>query len=166
MPGNSGDDVQRVASVAHFVIAASPPGKLGHVKLNRILWHADAEHYRGHGVSLTGLRQYARMPQGPIAAAILRAVGLLVREGKVVEQTVEVDDYTRREMNYLEPPDLAAFTEEQIVILGRWIDVIAPLTAAQLSRMTHDDPLWQEIGNGDGMSVATGSIVTRAPRSE
>jgi hypothetical protein len=165
MPGNNEVDVRHVAAVAHFVIAHSPPGKLGHVKLNRILWHADAEHYRGHGVSITELQQYARRPQGPIAEVILRAVGLLVRDGKVVEQTVQVDDYTRREMSSLVPPDLSTLTEEQTGILARWIKVIAPLTATQLSRMTHDDPLWQEIENGDGMSVATGSIMTRAQKS-
>ena len=39
-------DGQRVAAAVHYVIAKATPSKLGHVKLNKILWCADLEHYR------------------------------------------------------------------------------------------------------------------------
>jgi hypothetical protein len=52
-------DDQRVAATVHYVIAKAP-GKLGHVKLNKILWCADLEHYRWRGVAITGLQHYAR----------------------------------------------------------------------------------------------------------
>ncbi|HMK69771.1 MAG TPA: Panacea domain-containing protein [Xanthobacteraceae bacterium] len=156
-------DRERLAAVVHYVIANAAPGQLGHVKLNRILWHADLEHYRWHATTLTGLRYYARTQQGPMSQDISRAVGGLVREGKVAERTVPVTDYTRREMVSLEPPDTSLLTAAQIGILERMIKLIAPLTARQLSRMTRDDPLWSELENKEVMAVATGSIVTPAP---
>ncbi len=160
MPGDNAIDVQHVAAVAHYVIAKVDPGKLGHVKLNKILWYADLEHYRWHGVTITGLRQYLRTLHGPMSQDIIRAVGRLAKEGKVVERSVTVADYTRREMVSLQAPDIALFTGAEIGILNQTINVIAPLTASQLSRMTHDDPLWNELENNEAMSVATGSIVT------
>jgi len=153
-------DVRRVAAVVHYVIAKADPGKLGHVKLNKILWSVDLEHYRWHGVTITGLRHYSRTLHGPMSPNIVRAVGWLARAGKVAERRVTVADYTRREMVSLEDPDISAFTAAQIGILDRMISVIAPLTASQLSRMNRDDPLWNELGNNEVMSVATGSIMT------
>jgi hypothetical protein len=33
--------------------------KLGYVKVNKILWYSDLEHYRWHVVSITGLPDYS-----------------------------------------------------------------------------------------------------------
>jgi len=151
-------DDQRVAATVHYVIAKAP-GKLGHVKLNKILWCADLEHYRWRGVTITGLQHYARTLHGPMSQDIVRAVGRLAREGKAEERTVTVTDYTRRQMVSLQHPDISMFTGAQIGILNQMIDVIVPLTASQLSRMNRDDPLWNELENNAAMSVATGSIV-------
>jgi uncharacterized phage-associated protein len=158
-------DVERVAEVAHHVIAKTDPAKLGHVKLNKILWYSDLEHYRWHGASLTGLRQYSRTAQGPMSPAITRAVRRLVNQGKVSERTVKVADFPRREMVALALPDIDAFTEQQAGILNQMIAIIAPLSANRLSQMTQSDPTWQEVGDGEAMSIATGSIISRPLRS-
>ncbi len=151
---------QRVAAAVHYVIAQANSSKLGHVKLNKILWCADLEHYRWHGVTITGLQHYLRTLHGPMCQDIVRAVGRLAREGKVEERTVTVADYTRRQMVSLQHPDISMFTDAQIGILNQMVDVIVPLTATQLSRMNRDDPLWNELENNETMPVATGSIVT------
>ncbi len=157
-------DIERVAAVVHYVIAKTDPGKLGHVKLNKILWYSDLEHYRWHGVSITGLRHYMRTPQGPMSQEIAKAVSLLVKERKVAEPTVKVADFHRREMVGLDRPDVSSFTDGQSDILDRMIAVVAPLTAKQLSELTCGDSLWREVKNGEAMPIATGSIVSRPPQ--
>ena len=154
-------DLGRVAVAAHYVIACSDPGRLGHIRLNKILWHADLEHYRRAGRSLTGLTQYSRVPQGPFSAEISRAVGLLVRQGKVSARSVETSDFVRREMISLRDPDTAALGEGPIGIVDHMIGVVTALNAAQLLEMTRADPLWQEIAPGGAMVVSTGSIITK-----
>jgi hypothetical protein len=163
MPGNDAIDMQRVAAAAHYVIAKADPGKLGHVKLNKILWYVDLEHYRWHGTTITGLRFYSRTLHGPMSQDITRAVRWLVEEGKAIERSVTVADYQRREMVSLKPPAIAAFTAKQVVILNQMTKIVVPLTASQISRLTHDDPLWKELGNNDAMSVATGSVMSPPP---
>jgi uncharacterized phage-associated protein len=166
-PEDDAADNGRVAAAAHYVVANVDPGKLGYVKLNKILWYADLEHYRWHGVSMTGLRRYERTLNGPMAAEIAQAVGRLVREQKIVERTVKVADYARREMVGLQPPEAGAVSDEQMDILADVIAAVAPLNASGLRQMTHDDRLWQEVANGDAMLVATGSVMTpRLPRSD
>jgi len=156
-------DGQRVAAAVHYVIAKAAPGKLGHVKLNKILWCADLEHYRCGSVTITGLQHSARTLYGPMSQDIVGAVGRLASEGKVEERTVTVTDYTRREMICLQDPDISEFTGAQIDILDQMINAIVPLSASQLSRMNRDDPLWNELENNEDMSVATGSIMTPPP---
>lgn len=153
-------DIEGVAAAAHYVIAKAEPGKLGHVRLNKILWYADLEHQRWHGTSITGLRHYSRTLHGPMSQDIIRAVGCLVKAGKVEERTVTIADYARREMVSLVPPDVSAFTEAQIGILDQTIDVVGSLTATQLNRLTHDDRLWNQLENHQAMSVALASIMT------
>jgi hypothetical protein len=164
MPENNlSRETGSLAAAVHYIIAKAEPGKLGYVKLNRILWYADLDHNRRDGASITGLRYYTRTPQGPMAGEISRAVGRLVKVGKVAERTVQVADYSRREMISLAEPDLATFTTEQIAILDRMIDIIAPLSATQLSQIAQQDRLWKELKDHDAMLVATGSVITRLP---
>ncbi len=155
--------MQRVVDMVHFVIAKTHAGKLGYIKLNRILWYSDLEHFRWHGVSMTGFKHYARTLQGPMSEDITRAVRQLVKAGKVEERTVKAANFARREMVSLDEPDVSALTEEQIGILKRMIAVIAPLRASRLTEITHSDSLWQEIANNEPMPIATASVVTRWP---
>jgi hypothetical protein len=161
--GRTAFEIERVAAAAHYVIFRTEPGKLGHIKLNRILWYADLEHYRRNGTSITGLQHYLRAPQGPLSSDIPRAVGLLVKRKWVTERSVAVADYTRREMVSLQEPDFTRLGDDVIAILDRMISVVAPLTASELVKMTSADPLCQEIKPGGAMVVSTGSIITQAP---
>jgi hypothetical protein len=151
----------RIAVAAHYVIAHAEPGQLGHVKLNTILWYADLEHYRRAGRPLTGLTEYTRTPQGPYAADIPRAVGVLVRAGNVREQPIKISDYARRAMVSSRQP--TGVDAPQAGILDRVMDVIVPLNAAALLAFTRADPLWQEVAPGGRMIVSTGSIITKFP---
>jgi len=151
----------RLIALVHYVIAKIDPSKFGYVKLNRILWYADLEYYRWNGVSFSGLRHYARTPQGPMSKDITMAVSRLVRDGKVAERSVQGADYARREIVSLKPPDLSRFTLEEIAALAKVIEAVVPLTATQLRQMTLEDSQWKELGNDAVMSIATGSIVTR-----
>ena len=156
-------DLPRVAKAAHYVIARTDPDKLGFTKLNKILWYSDLEHYRRRGRSITGLRHYTRMPQGPMSKDISRAVQLLIKNGAVVERRVRVVDYIRRELLWLKNPDLSEFTAEQIDLLNQMIAQISPLTAETVSRITHEDPLWKELADNELMSIGAGSIMATPP---
>jgi len=159
-------DPPRLASSVHYVIARTEPNKLGYVKLNKVLWYSDLEHYRRRGESLTGLKEYTRMPQGPMSKDISRAIRFLRKEGMVAERPVKVIDYTRRELVWLKEPDISGFDAEQIDILSRVIDFIAPMTADEVSRTTHQDALWKELKDNDAMPIGAGSIVARPPNAK
>jgi len=157
-------DGERLAAAVHHVIARAEPGRLGHVRLGTILWYSDIEHYRRAGVSITGLTQYQRTTHGPFSLAITKAVGALVRLGKISERPVQVGGYVRRDMISLSEPNRAALNPTQIEILDCMTDAITVMTASRLMQAIGADPLWQETQPGDALIVATGSIVVRTDR--
>ena len=161
--GKPDADLVRIAVAAHYVVARAEPSQLGHVKLNTILWYADLEHYRRSGRSLTGLTEYTRTPQGPYAADIPRAVGTLVRAGKVREQPITTAKYARRAMVSLREP--GSVDAQQAGILDHVMDIVVPLNATRLIAFTRADPLWQEVAPGGRMIVSTGSIITKFPEA-
>lgn len=157
-------DGERLTAAVHHVIARAEPGRLGHVRLGTILWYSDIEHYRRAGMSITGLTQYQRTTHGPFSVAITKAVGALVRLGKVSEQPVQVDGHARRDMISLSEPNRAALNPTQTDILDCMTNAITVLTASRLMQAIGADPLWQETQPGDALIVATGSIVVRTDR--
>jgi hypothetical protein len=156
-------DLSRVASAAHYIIARTEPSQLGYIKLNKTLWYADLENYRRHGVSLTSLQYYTRMPQGPMSKDVSRAVRLLIRESKVAERRTKVIHYTRRELIWLTKPNISMFTGEQIDLLNEVIDIVVPLTAEEVSQLTHRDALWKELKDNDPMPIGPGSVMAQLP---
>jgi hypothetical protein len=156
-------DLERIAAAAHYVIARTEPSKLGYVKLNKVLWYADLENYRRYGTSLTSLGYYTRMPQGPMSKFISSAVRKLIKAGKVAVRSRKVFDYTRRELIWIKNPDISMFNAEQIDILNQIIDIVSPLTAEEVSRDTHKDPLWKELKDNETMPIGPASVIARPP---
>jgi hypothetical protein len=161
--GHTVVDVERVAAATHYVIAQADPARLGHTKLHKILWYADLANFRRQGASITGLQQYSRAPVGPLSPYISRAVGWLVRCRHVAERSVEIAGFPRRQFVTLEQPDTSSLAERQTSILRQMINVIAPLTARQLTEVTYADPLWQQTEPDQPMLVSTGSVITPSP---
>ncbi len=155
VPASTTND--KLAATAHLVIARIRPDELGAVKLNKILWFADCEHYRRHGRSLTGETEYIRKGQGPCPQRMEIALGSLKSRGKIAETRRPILNYTRREFTPLEEPDLSLFSAEEVdLILGIALEMAA-LTAKAASDLSHDD-LWNATEPYGHMSVKAGSV--------
>ncbi len=159
----NGQTLSRLAKAAHYVIARTEPEKLGAVKLNKVLWFADVEHYRRTGRSITGLSAYVRLPKGPVPDGIRPALASLRAAGAIAVRKQKVFSYDRFEYVWLSEPDLTEFSPEEVDLLNQAIDAIQDLTAAEISEYTHTDPLWIELENGGRMPVGAASVINRIP---
>lgn len=152
----------KLAAAAHLVIARLRADQLGAVKLNKILWFADCEHFRRHGRSLTGETEYVRKDNGPCPHRMEVALDSLKSRGLIAEALQPVMNYARREFTPTAEPDLSCFTAEEVdLLLGIALE-IAPLSAAAASAMSHD-ALWEEVPNYERMPVAAGAVRVRDP---
>lgn len=155
--------LSRLAKTAHYVIARTRPDRLDAVKLNKVLWFADVEHYRRTGRSITGLTDYVRLQNGPVPVRMQEALAELSATGMIAVRRQKVFSYDRFEYVWLQEPDVDAFSPEEIDLLNQAVDTIEPLTASQVSEYTHLNALWIELENGDRIPIGAASVISRAP---
>ena len=156
---------ERLAAATHYIIARTDPSKLGAVKLNKVLWYADIEAYRRHGKTITGLTTYVRRPQGPVPQEMRRVIGELKDSGKVSERSMQVIDHVRREFVWLKEPDVSVFSAYEVDLLNVFIHIVQDYSAHEISMSTHD-ALWDELKDGERMSIAAASVTSRKPRAK
>ena len=150
----------KLAAAAHLVIARLRADQLGATKLNKVLWFADCAHYRRHGRSLTGEREYVRKDNGPCPQRMEAVIHTLKERGKIAETLQPVIHYSRREFTALQEPDLSGFTVEEIDLLLSVALELAPLSAQGVSELSHD-ALWEEATPGGRIPVAAGAVSAR-----
>jgi Antitoxin SocA-like, Panacea domain len=150
----------RLAALAHYVIWRCDPADLGAVKLYKILWFADLEHYRRTGHTITGAAAYTKLQFGPVPKGIQRALEALEREEKIA--TAKENYYGRPKTMFLarSRPDLAPFGADEIAIVDMVADAICRKhTAASISDLTHD-ALWSETEIGTDMPIGAAAVIS------
>lgn len=155
-------NLERLASVAHFVISEDRAGDLGKTKLNKILWFADCAAWRRLGRTITGLTEYAKLQYGPVPPRIDSALMALAREGSVRANSHYVGTYVRHAYVSLTEPHVGnVLSHEDKEILREVMEAVRPLTAFEVSELSHD-ALWDETPNGQmiQVSAAAAQLVT------
>jgi hypothetical protein len=148
----------RLAALAHYIIWRCDPADLGSVKLGKILWFADLEHYRRTGRSITGATAYTKRQFGPVPKGILQALATLEHEHKVAVAKHNYYGYPKTMFLALERPDLQPFEADEIADVDAIADLVCKHTAASISEVTHD-PLWEEIEIGADMPIGAASVI-------
>jgi hypothetical protein len=149
----------RLAALAHYVIWRCDPAELGAVKLNKILWFADLEHYRRTGRTITGATAYTKLQNGPVAKGILQALDGLEVENKIARSTENY--YGRPKTMFLARcrPDLSPFAADEIAIVDMIADVIFQKhTAASIPEISQD-PLWSEVEIGCDIPIGAAAVI-------
>ncbi|HZQ11472.1 MAG TPA: Panacea domain-containing protein [Pseudolabrys sp.] len=133
-------DKAKFKRLVHYV--AWKAGKrdwFGAVKLNKVLWYADARTYVLRGTSITG-ETYVREKFGPVPRHIKQICTEMEREGTL--KVFKEGKLTR--VVATEPPDANWFSREELQSINYWIEHIdKEHTATSISDATHDY-VWQQ----------------------
>lgn len=120
---------------------ASQPDKLGAVKLHKILWYADGEHYARTGVPITS-EIYKKNQFGPFAVHLSAIVEELEAQGSLTTGEREFYGQNKKDFIGKGEPDTSVFTEKQLRILDDKIDSICfGHTANSISEKSHNE-IW------------------------
>ncbi len=144
MPDTS---LERLKDMIHYVVEVTPPQSLGKTKLNKILWFSDREMYLKKGKTISG-DSYLRFPQGPVSKNILLALDELQSENRIVMHKVRNASYEQYLFFSLVEPSLSAFSTEEISVIAAQIAWISPLSAKEISAVSHDRT-WDTFENGE-----------------
>lgn len=140
------NSIARLKAMIHYIIDAVPRRELGKTKLNKILWFSDRAMYLQAGKTISG-DTYLRFPQGPVSKNILTAQHELIAEGKILIRKIH-DVYDRYEYISLKKPDISMFSSEEIDVISRQSAWIQPLSAREVSRISHDHT-WKTFKDGE-----------------
>jgi len=132
-----------------------PAEELGKVKLWKLLYFLDFDHYHKHEELITG-ESYSRLPMGPAprhydtVVAEMVAAGLVERDSIPVNASYEDRQIIRPKKFY----DLSVFTEEERQTLSAVIQEYGSKSGKELSALSHDDPPWMLARIGEDLDPA------------
>lgn len=147
----------RLERLVHYIIWAVPPDKLGRTKLAKIMWFADVEHYRATGQTLTKSDKYRKRDNGPLHADFYSAIDSLKRAGVITERSSETWAGIRKELIWLQKPDVTDFNGQEIATLHSVIAQVSSMTAKEASDSSHGEPWWSAY-DGELLPVAAAAV--------
>ena len=134
------------------------------LKLFKLLYFLDFEHYRQAGRSVTGLA-YRALPKGPVPADLYDEIKNYTKkvEGENVplgvrEAADDIGELDRREFMPQDEYDSTYFTPRELTIMKRLATIFGEDTADAMIAHSHDPKLpWQKVyktgeGKGDAIS--------------
>jgi len=128
---------ERYRQAVLFFLHQCESRRMGKVKLMKLLYYLDFDHFEKHGRSVTGDR-YLRFPLGPLPEH-----GEAVLERMVAEGQVQI-----RGWKPLIPCDLSVFSSSELVVLrsvcARW----RYATKQEIVDASHREPTWTEVQAG------------------
>lgn len=160
-------DRNKFDDLVHYIIWRCPDlNKLGSVKLQKILWKSDAEHYVLKGEPITGAR-YLRRPYGPATNDLWPSRERLAKRGLIEFWRDErfAGDYPKDAYKALKPIASNFLSGEQQRIVDNWINEIClKHTADSISEETHGIA-WDIAKNGEELPLEA-ALVERAREPE
>jgi hypothetical protein len=148
-------DREKFKRLVHYVIwKAGKRDWFGAVKLNKVLWFADARAYSLTGKSITG-ETYIREKWGPVPKHMMPVRSELESEAAI---SITKEGRLTRFVALL-PPDTSLFSVDEMNSVDYWIDHIdRDHTAGTISEKTHDEA-WEMAELGEELPLYAYRVV-------
>jgi hypothetical protein len=120
----------------YIAASSEADSRFGAVKLNKILYYADALHYAEQGKPITGA-VYVRRQFGQAPRDLLPIRAELVSEGRAAMRLERYFGQTQKRLVSLVTPDLSAFGATEIELVDEVIGALWEKTAIEVSETSH-----------------------------
>jgi hypothetical protein len=134
----------------------------GSTRLAKTLFYADFLFYARHGRSITG-EQYVRKPAGPVPDSLLNVRDKMVRDRELVVKVRDHLGYPQKRPIAIRPPDLSAFTGEEIAMVDYVLSLLEGKSAAEVSHLSHRFKAWQLAEDGEEIPYYTAILSDGEP---
>jgi hypothetical protein len=135
--------------------AADP--HFGLTKLYKILFYCDFEAYARYGAAITGC-PYKKLPHGPVPADGEELLRELQASGELAIAHRVRYGYDQRPPRSLRDADLSAFTGEEIALVHEILGQLWPLSAREVSDLSHNFIGWRAARVSEVIPYETGLI--------
>lgn len=140
---------KKLENAVHYIVSkCCNSKKLGAVKLNKILWYADARSYLKTGRPITGV-SYIKKRFGPVPCDVDDAQKKLKSQGKIRVTESNPNGFRQKQFVSLKEPDVSSFNKKEIEELDETITIIRDRhTASSISKLSHDI-VWKAAKTGE-----------------
>lgn len=121
---------------------------LGAVKLMKLLYYLDFDHFERFRSSVTG-DVYRRFPHGPLPSAASDVLDKMVLDGDIVPEVVARGDFKQQRYDAQEHPDLSVFSESERLVLEEVAKTWAQAPSKAIEDASHLELPWQITGEYD-----------------
>lgn len=138
----------------------------GATKLNKLLFFCDFFAYANLGQPITGAT-YQRLDWGPAPKRLLPVQSDLQRDGavQVIRRTKVI--YTQKVTVAKRPPDLSAFTADELELVHEVLEIFEKFDAATISEISHRVSAgWNLVDHGEEIPYETALISMEPPPPE
>lgn len=122
--------------------------RLGKVKLNKLLYFADFDHFEKYGQPITG-DSYLNNDLGPVPAGVADVLDALQRAGRIEVCAEEVVDYVRYRVKPLAEADLTVFAPSEIEMLCTVANKWGSHSAKEIVIASHGEAPWLATHKGE-----------------
>ncbi|MGQ0824686.1 MAG: Panacea domain-containing protein [Actinomycetota bacterium] len=120
----------------------------GATKLNKVLYFADFAHMRRTGRPITGA-EYQKLPQGPAPRRLLPVRDAMLRGGDAEIVQSSFLGYEQHRLVPIRAADVSVFTADELATVEAVLDDLRNLTATQVSELSHAEPGWKIVDDGE-----------------
>lgn len=126
---------------------------LGRVKLNKLLYFADFDHFEKYGTPITG-DTYLNNELGPVPEHVQSILSEMQRSKKLHEFPEQVYEYVRYRLQPIAEADVAVFKSSEIAMLCSVASKWGPHTAKELVIASHGEAPWIASRRGESIPYA------------
>jgi hypothetical protein len=120
----------------------------GATKLNKVIFFADFAHVRRTGSPISGA-DYQKLPWGPAPRRLVPVRDRLIGAGDAHLEHAEFLGRTLQRLVPDRPADVSVFSKAEMATIDQVLDDLDGLTAVQVSDLSHEEPGWRLVAEGD-----------------
>ena len=129
---------QRLKNLLLYILGQM--GEVFQTKMNKVLFYIDFLSYRERGIAISGLA-YNAIEFGPVPQRWDRVYSEF---DEVVPQPRKVHDHESIALTTGSEADMSCFSEQERVIIDTVCAKMKPLSARDISSLSHNEPAWQK----------------------
>ncbi len=130
----------------------------GKIKLNKILFFSDMNAFTRLGTSISGF-EYEKREFGPVPRTIDTLIEQLQADGSATVYERDMPNLNvQKRVTPLREPDLTGFSAQEIAIVSDVIEWIRPMSAKEISELSHEAVGWEVARMGETIPYATALI--------
>jgi uncharacterized phage-associated protein len=151
-------NTEKLRELILFIAHRCANERVGDVYLNKVLFFSDAFALQHLGRPITGAR-YQKRELGPTARPLLP-----LREDMIKDGLVETEmEGKRRVTRALRKPNTAVFSDDEVKLVERVMDLFRGYSATVVSNISHDlSPGWNLVEIGEDIPLES-QMISREP---